>query len=185
MPQQIDLLKPDEEITLSRQIRLGLEWEAGREELRMRLEREPTQEEWAGQMGVDADTLQDMLQKASDAKTSMVNANLRLAVSIAKRYSHRGLTLSDLVQEGTFGLMKATERFDPDKGFKFSTYATWWIKQSIMRAIADQSRTIRLPVHVHELLNGINRATRELSLEYGRSPTDEELAVHLQVIISY
>ncbi|KAG5190010.1 RNA polymerase [Tribonema minus] len=177
----IDLLKPEEEVTLGRHIQLGLEWEAAKEELAVRLERQPSRAEWAAHMGVDEDTLKLIMIRSSRAKTTMISANLRLAVSIAKRYKHRGLALSDLVQEGSFGLMKAAERFDPDKGFKFSTYATWWIKQSIMRAIADQSRTIRLPVHVHDLLNSIKRATRELSLELGRTPTDEELSLRLQV----
>ncbi|KAG5188555.1 RNA polymerase [Tribonema minus] len=177
----IDLLKPEEEIALARQIKLGIEWEAAREELAMRLERTPSLGEWAAHMGVDEDTLKLIMIRSARAKSTMISANLRLAVSIAKRYRRRGLALPDLIQEGSFGLMKAAERFDPEKGFKFSTYATWWIKQSIMRAIADQSRTIRLPVHVHDFLNSVKRATRELSLELGRHPTDEELAMRLQV----
>lgn len=96
--------------------------------------------EWAAALQMDVPTLQEQLKKSQIAKSAMISANLRLVVSIAKRYLNRGLTLPDLVQEGSLGLIRATEKFDPEKGFKFSTYATWWIKQAIMRAIADQSR---------------------------------------------
>uniref|UniRef100_A0A6U6H1G4 RNA polymerase sigma-70 domain-containing protein n=1 Tax=Odontella aurita TaxID=265563 RepID=A0A6U6H1G4_9STRA len=173
-----DLLKKNEEIILAREIQILVAWEKKREDLEATLMRPPTYAEWANDIeeGMSVPDMKKQIRRSLRAKSALTESNLRLVISIAKRYQNRGLNFQDLCQEGTLGLTRACEKFDPERGFRFSTYATWWIKQSIMRAIADQGRTIRLPVHIHDQLNVIRKVEQDLSNELGREPSNEEVA---------
>lgn len=172
-----ELLNKNEEIILGREIQILMEWERTREELETKLERPPTYQEWAMAIRPDMTVaeLKKQIRRSLRAKSALTESNVRLVVSIAKRFQRRGLSFQDLTQEGILGLTRACEKFDPERGFRFSTYATWWIKQSITRAIADQGRTIRLPVHIHDQLRTLRKLERELATELGKEPTLEEL----------
>lgn len=177
------LLKPDEEIELANRVKFLVEVEQVRERLSDELGRAPSKMEIATTFDLTERQLEHRLYRSRTAKRKMIRSNLRLVVSIAKRYLNRGVPFLDLIQEGALGLNRATEKFDPDKGYKFSTYAYWWIRQGITRTIANDARTIRLPIHIVEKLNKLKKAHRDLRKELNRNPTEAELAEVLDVTI--
>ncbi|MGK7905057.1 MAG: RNA polymerase sigma factor, RpoD/SigA family [Hormoscilla sp.] len=177
------LLKPEEEVSLARSIRYLKEIEELSQRLESQLGYWPTAAELAQAAGLSEKQLETRLHDSRMAKKKMIRANLRLVVSIAKRYLNRGVPFLDLIQEGALGLDRATEKFDPEKGYKFSTYAYWWIRQGITRTLANHGRTIRLPIHVVEKLNKLKKAQRNLRQELQRNPTEQELAAAIEVDI--
>ncbi len=164
-------------LTAQQEVELAMQIEAGKRAL-SRLESEEDQS------AEDQAMLRIERRRGEEAHASLVQSNLRLVVATARRYAGRGMALLDLIQEGNVGLIRAVERFDYRRGFKFSTYATWWIRQAISRAIADQARTIRMPIHVLDAVNQLTRAKRELTQQLGRDPTDEELAAELDLDVA-
>jgi RNA polymerase primary sigma factor len=180
---RIRLLRAEEEIELARKIADLLELERIRDDIDDQLDDEPTDADWANAVDMPLQAFRRRLHQGRRAKDKMVQSNLRLVVSIAKKYMNRGLSFQDLIQEGSLGLIRAAEKFDHEKGYKFSTCATWWIRQAITRAIADQSRTIRLPVHLYETISRIKKTTKLLSQELGRKPTEEEIATSMEMTI--
>lgn len=170
------LLTYEQEIFFARQVQQMMQILAAKEKLTEELKRTPTLEEWADQIKLTKQILLEQLQSGQQAKQKMILANLRLVVTIAKKYQKRNLEFLDLIQEGTLGLERGVEKYNPNLGYKFSTYAYWWIRQGITRGLIQKGRTIRLPVHVHEVLNKVKRAQRELSQQLGRIPTTTEIA---------
>ena len=175
---RIPLLEHDEEILLGRQVQRLMEIKSCEDLLGT-----PTKEELANSLEITQKELRKQIKDGERAKDKMVTANLRLVVSVAKKYTKRNMELLDIIQEGTIGLVRGVEKFDPGRGYKFSTYAYWWIRQGITRAIAEKSRAIRLPIHVTENLNKLKKAQRELSQLNGEMPNVFQLAEYLEFTV--
>ena len=175
---RIPLLEHDEEILLGRKVQRLMEIKGIQEEAQTK-----DNESIAGLLGISLKDLKKELRDGERAKEKMVTANLRLVVSVAKKYTKRNMELLDIIQEGTIGLVRGVEKFDPGRGYKFSTYAYWWIRQGITRAIAEKSRAIRLPIHVTENLNRLKKAQRELSQINGYMPNIFQLSDHLELSV--
>ena len=175
---RIPLLEHEEEILLGRKVQRLMEIKEIESEMEIK-----SQDDLAGILGITLKDLKRQLREGEKAKDKMVTANLRLVVSVAKKYTKRNMELLDIIQEGTIGLVRGVEKFDPGRGYKFSTYAYWWIRQGITRAIAEKSRAIRLPIHVTENLNKLKKAQRELSQINGEMPTVFQLAEYLEFTV--